>query len=387
MAVAVGELLRSIPVIQSFCLQKEATKRFARQNKKSLKAGVAAARLEGAMSRWTELALAAGVAAILLLGTKRVIDKSLSPGELIVLVSYVRMLYKPLRRVVTRLARLVKGSACVDRIIEVLETPLDLTLASDPFRKKRAEGAIRFHDVGFGYERLKPVLHDVDLTIPAGCHVGIVGRNGSGKSTLVSLVPRLRDTVGGRVMVDGVDVRDWDLKSLRQQIACVFQDAVLFDGTIFENVLYGRTDASKADVAEAARLAGVTAFVDELPDRFDTEVGEGGLALSGGQRQRVALARALLRDAPIVILDEPAASLDSETEILVSGEIMDSLRGRTVLWITHKVESLENVDEIVVFDGGRLVEKGTLAALRDSGALSAYFNGAAESTICREEAP
>jgi len=376
MAIAVGELLRSIPVIQAYSLQKEAAKRFSRQNKKSLKAGVAASRLEGAMSRWTELALASGTAVILLLGTWRVLAGSLTPGELIVTVSYVRMLYKPLRRVVTRLARLVKGSACVDRILEVMEAPLDLVPASDPIVVERARGEIHFQNVGYEYERGRPVLADINLTIPAGRHVAIVGRNGSGKSTLTSLVPRLRDVSSGEVMIDGVDVRKWDLASLRRQIAFAFQEAVLFDGSILENIRLGRTDASEAEVYEAARLAGVTSFVEEQPDGFDTAVGESGLALSGGQRQRVSLARTLLRDAPIVILDEPAASLDTETEILVSGELMASLRGQTVLCITHKLELLEEVDEIVLLDAGKLVDHGALLKLGGGAALNRYLGGA-----------
>jgi ABC-type multidrug transport system fused ATPase/permease subunit len=191
-------------------------------------------------------------------------------------------------------------------------------------------------------------------------------------------VPRLRDTTSGLVAVDGVDVRQWQLKSLRRQIACVFQDSVLFEGTVLENVLLGRTKATEQEVAEAARLAGVTDFVRELPGGFDTEVGEGGFSLSGGQRQRVALARALLRDAPIVILDEPAASLDSETEILVTGELMERLRDRTVLWITHKIDSLENVDEIVVLDGGRIVERGPYDQLGGRERLTGYFNNRGE---------
>jgi ABC-type multidrug transport system fused ATPase/permease subunit len=246
---------------------------------------------------------------------------------------------------------------------------------SQPFVLERARGEIRFHDVWYEYKADKPVLKGIDITIPPGRHVAVVGRNGAGKSTLASLVPRLRGATSGEVTVDGTDVRTWDLLSLRRQIAYAFQDAILFDGTILENIQLGRMDASEAEIHEAARLAGVTVFASALPEGFETPVGEGGLSLSGGQRQRVALARTLLRDAPILIFDEPAASLDSEAEILVTGELMKHLRGRTVLWITHKIDTIEGVDEILVLEAGSVVERGTFEELGGREGLRRHLGG------------
>ncbi|MEW6745091.1 MAG: ABC transporter ATP-binding protein [Planctomycetota bacterium] len=362
-AAAVGESLEAVPVIQAYSLESVAAERFARRNKKSLKAGLAATRLEGAMSRWTEVALAGGTAVILLFGTHRVLQGRLSAGELIVLISYVRTLYKPLRRVVTRTARLIKASACGERILEILEAPIDLPEPAKPRVLTRARGDITFENVSFEYEPGRVALADINLEIAAGQRIGIAGRNGAGKSTLVSLVPRLRDPTQGKVRLDGHDLREFELRSLRQQVAYVFQRTALFDGTLLENIWLGRPEARQEEVLAVAQRAGVAQFAATLPDGLQTLVGEGGAALSGGQRQRISVARALLRDAPIVILDEFATSLDPEAEALVTRELLEWLEGRTLLLIAHKPESLELTDEVIVLEQGRIAARGRMSDL------------------------
>ncbi len=353
---AITESLLTVPVIQAYSLADEAAKRFSGRNRKSLKAGLAATRLEAKMSGWTEVSLALGVALVLWVGTGKVVEGQLSAGELLVLLSYVRMLYKPLRRTVSSSSRLFKAAASGERVLEVLDTSVDLPEPAEPVAGGPTRGEVRFVDVAFSFHAERPVLRKVNLTVAPGEKVALLGTNGSGKSTLASLVPRLRDATAGRVEIDGHDVRDYALRQLRDGIAIVFQDTLLFDGTLLENVQLGRRDASPEEVVLAAERAGVVSFAKTLPDGVDTMVGERGTALSGGQRQRIALARALLRDAPVVILDEPTASLDAESEQGFRTDLMRTLSGRTVLLITHDRSLIESVDRVVTLVGGAIVE-------------------------------
>ena len=365
-ASSVDESLAAIDVIQSFNLEGQATKRFARQSRKSLKAGLVAVRLEGAMTRWSELTMAGSTALVLFAGAHAVLRGTLSAGELLVLISYTRSLYKPLRGVVSRAARLLKSAAGGDRLLEILDAPLpELHVAPRPDAAAFGEtapfggpsGRIEFCGVDFDFDDHR-VLRGVDLEIPAGTHVALVGPNGAGKSTLLSLIPRLREPTSGQVRVDGVDVQRVDLNVLRARIAVVFQNTTLFDGTVLENVEFGAPGANREDVLAAAERAGVLQFAQLLPHGLETRVGEKGTALSGGQRQRVALARALLKDAPIVLLDEPAASLDPEAEALVTADLLGELSERTVIISAHRPETIAHVEDVVVLEDGRVSDRG-----------------------------
>jgi ABC-type multidrug transport system fused ATPase/permease subunit len=363
-AAAVGESLTSIAVIQAYTLEPVASERFGRSNRKSTKAGLAATRLETKMSRMTEVVVAISSAVIIGLGARAVTTGQMSAGDLIVFVSYVRSLYKPLRQVVARGAKLAKASACGERILEVLRSKPAIASAPGARPAPRFAGEITLDHVFFAYGEGTPVLHDLNVRLAPGTVTALVGENGAGKSSLASLIPRLRDPTAGRVLIDGQDIRELELTSLRSQIGLVFQKALLFDGTIEENILLGRPNANSREVLDAAERAGVLEFIHRLDHGLNTRVGEGGDKLSGGQRQRVALARALLRDPPILILDEPAAALDPRAESVVTRHLLYELKGKTVLLITHRLETLEHVDEILVLEKGKIVERGGLHALK-----------------------
>ncbi len=353
---AINESLSAIPVIQAYSLEEQAAKRFASRNRKSLKAGVAGARLEAKLSGWTEVAIATGVTLTLLVGVGKVRAGALSPGELLVVLSYVRALYKPLRKAVTRSSRLFKSAACGERVLKVLDTRPDLELPEEPVPLGILEGELRFENLSFSYPGKGRVLEGLDLRIRPGETVGLYGPNGSGKSTLASFVPRLRDPELGRVLLDGKDLRALDLAELRRAVAVVFQDTLLFDGSLRENLRMGRPEASDEEIERAAEEAGVTEFAARFPDGLETEVGERGVALSGGQRQRIALARALLRDAKVVILDEPTAGLDAKSEANFAERLLRKLRGRTVLLITHDKKLAGRLDRVLRLENGRAVE-------------------------------
>ena len=221
------------------------------------------------------------------------------------------------------------------------------------------KGAITFDGVAFAYDPKAPVLTSVDVSIAAGQLVGVVGPTGGGKSTVVSMIPRFYDPTDGRVLIDGVDVRDYTLQGLRGQIGFVLQDTVLFRGTVHDNIAYGRPSATDAEIVEAAKLANADEFIAKMPDGYKTMVGERGLTLSGGQRQRIGIARAIIRNAPILILDEPTAALDTESERLVVDALEKLMKGRTVITIAHRLSTIRHSDKIIVLKGGVVAEEGT----------------------------
>lgn len=360
---AMSESLQAVAVIQAYGLEEHARSRFAKRSKKGLKAGLTSTRIEGKLGALTELALALGTAGTLLVGVHEVRSGNMSAGTLLVLSSYVRSLYRPLRQAVMRSTKLFKATACGERVLEVLDEPLDVVTPKDPTSRPPAEGRLRFEGVSFGYASGHSVLEDVTFEVRPGEKVALLGPNGAGKSTLCSLVPRLRDAQRGRVLVEGVDVRQHELTDLRRRIAIVFQDAVLFDGTLEHNVRLGREDASDAEVRAAAERAGLLRADAGLPQGLSTEVGERGTALSGGQRQRVALARALLRDAAILIFDEPTTALDHATRARFVKEALRALDGKTMLVVTHDLEIARELDRVVRLENGVIVEDRTRAEL------------------------
>jgi subfamily B ATP-binding cassette protein MsbA len=237
-----------------------------------------------------------------------------------------------------------------------------------PFR-----GEIAFEHVAFGYDPERPVLHDVSFTISPGQMVGIVGPTGSGKSTVVSLIPRFRDPDAGSIKIDGTDIRDYKLRELRSQIGFVLQDTVLLRGTVRSNIAFGRPDATEDQVIEAAKLANAHEFITRMPDGYDSPVGERGTTLSGGQRQRIGIARALIRDNPILILDEPTAALDAESEHLVIEALERLMTGRTVITIAHRLSTLRSADRVIVIQDGRVAEEGTHNELLEQRGLYAQL--------------
>jgi ATP-binding cassette subfamily B protein len=362
-AAVMHEALAAIDVVQLHGAGEREQARFAEINRRSLKHGNRTVRLEARMNRGVELALAAGTVVVLWFGTVRALHGVVTPGDLVVFISYLRAAYRPLRRISKTVQRSAKALAAAERIVEVLETEPELRDAPDAQPAPALAGTIEFERVSFAYNGDALALQDVSFTAKPGQLVAIVGESGSGKSTLVSLVPRLYDATAGHVKLDGGDVRDFTLESVREQISVVRQESVLFGLSIAENIRYGRPDASDEEVQGAAAAAGLDDFVAALPDGYDTVVSERGASLSGGQRQRVALARALIRRTPILILDEPTTGLDAATETAVLRAIGRLDPRPTILMVTHDIRLVEDADQILVLDRGCVGGRGTFDTL------------------------
>jgi len=374
-AAVMHEALGAVDVVQLHGAGEREQARFAEISRRSLKHGNRTVRLEARMNRGVELALASGTVVVLWFGTVRALHGAVTPGDLVVFISYLRAAYRPLRRMSKTVQRSAKALAAAERIVEVLETEPDLRDSDDARPAPPLAGAIEFEGVSFAYNGDAPALHDVSFAMEPGRLVGIIGQSGSGKSTLVSLVPRLYDATSGRVKLDGCDVREFTLDSVRDQISVVRQESVLFGLSIAENIRYGRPDASDDEVREAAAAAGLEEFIATLPDGYNTVLSERGRSLSGGQRQRVALARALIRRTPILILDEPTTGLDAATESAVLRAIGRLDPRPTILMVTHDVRLVEGADQIVVLDGGRIDGQGTFQTLLEE---STRFRALAE---------
>lgn len=358
LATSVHETMSAIPVIQAYGLEEQAADAFTKANRKSAKAGLAATRLEGRLGIGAETALALGIGLTLYYGALRVSasDSDLTAGDLLVLLAYVRSFYKPIRKAMQRSSAMIKAAAAGERILHLLDAVPDLPWLETPQKIAQVRGEITIDHVSFRHGDGRQVLSDASLRIPAGQHVALVGANGSGKTTLATLLPRLRDVDAGAVRIDGVDVRQLGAQQLRSAVALVFQETVLFDATLRENIVMGRPEASEQEVEAAAKCAGVTVYSDRWADGLETEVGERGAGLSGGERQRVALARALVRNASIIVLDEPTTGLDAANEERLCNEVLVRLRGKTVLLITHNPRVLNAVDRVVRIVDGKLVD-------------------------------
>ena len=299
-----------------------------------------------------------GTALILWVGARSVVGGSLTLGTLLVFLSYLQSLQGQMSAFTSIYNTLQSTSASADRVLEILEAEPEVKEKAGARPMPAVKGHVRLENVTFGYEPGQPVLRDVSLEARPGQTIALVGATGAGKSTLVSLVPRFFDPWNGRVTIDGHDLRDVQLKSLRSQISLVLQDSFLFPITIAENIAYGRPDASQKEIEAAARAANAHHFIERLAQGYDTIVGERGATLSGGERQRTSIARALLKNAPILILDEPTSALDAETEGLLLQALQTLIKGRTTFIIAHRLSTIRNADEIVVIKDGAIVERG-----------------------------
>ncbi len=300
-----------------------------------------------------------GAAAILWLGALHVLEGQLTVGSLLVFLAYLTSLQSQMKAFTGIYGALQEASASVNRVMEVLEAEQEVADRPGARVLPGVKGHVQIEDVSFGYEPERPILKDVSLEALPGQTVAVVGATGAGKSTLVSLVPRFFDPWKGRVLIDGHDVRQVQLKSLRQQVALVLQEPFLFPLSIADNIAYGRPGASQEEIEAAARAANAHSFIERLPEGYDTLVGERGATLSGGERQRVSIARALLKDAPILILDEPTSALDAETEGMLLEALDRLMEGRTTLIIAHRLSTIRNADKIVVMKEGRVAEIGS----------------------------
>jgi len=367
------QALGAIRIVQSFAREDLEDARFRDRLDATVETRMAEVRLHGLYN--LALSIILGAAALLLvgLGAWRVLDGRLTVGDLIVFGVYLGAIFQPLSTLSYLSGSVVGAAAGVERVLEVLDAPreVDSRPGASPLRDGDVRGRIELGGVRFDYAG-KPALLGVDLVVEPGQKVAIVGPTGAGKSTLVSLVPRFYDPTAGVVLLDGRDVRDLDLRSLRERVGVVLQDTTLFDASIRENIAYGRPGASDAEIEAAARAALADPFIRKLARGYDTEVGERGVRLSAGERQRLAIARAFLKDAPLLILDEPTSALDVATEASLLESLERLMAGRTTFIITHRLALARRADRVVFVESGRVVEQGAPDALLARGPASAF---------------
>jgi ATP-binding cassette subfamily B protein/subfamily B ATP-binding cassette protein MsbA len=358
----VEQVLSTLPTVQAFGRERFEVANFRRESRATADAYLGATRAELSFSELTKFVTVVGTAIILLLGGNYAIDGRMSAGAILVFISYLKSLYAPLNAITYSAATIQTAAANADRVLEVLDARPDV-VESPQAVARPLRGHIAFDGVSFAYEPGRPVLEQVSFTAEPGEVVAIVGSSGVGKTSLVNLLPRFFDPVSGRILIDGADVRNLTLESLRSQIAMVMQEPQLMPLSIQENIRYGRQDATLAEVHAAATSARANTFIEALPEMYQTVIGERGIGLSGGERQRIAIARAFLRDAPILILDEPTSALDARTESALLESLEQLMRNRTAIVIAHRLSTIRNADKIVVLDHGRVAEVGTHAQL------------------------
>jgi ATP-binding cassette, subfamily B, bacterial len=358
LAARTGEVLGAIRVVQAFTAEEQEDERFSEENSEALSVSLEAVRLQAKFSPVVDVLAGTGVALVLYIGTNQVLSGKLTLGLLLVFLNYVGSLYRPMRQLSKLAVVSSRGVASAERVAEVLDAESDVADLPGARPAPRFAGRVEFDGVELAYDT-RPVLHEISLDVEPGEIVALVGPTGAGKSSLIGLIPRFFDPRRGAVRIDGTDVRTVQLASLRSQVAIVLQEPVLFEGTVYENIAYGRSGASQAEVLVAAEAALVDEFVSRLPDGYDTRVGERGATLSGGERQRISIARALVRDAPILLLDEPTSGLDPHSEWLLLQAIQRLIAGRTAFVIAHRMTTVSGADQVVVLDQGRIVERGT----------------------------
>ncbi|GAA4432411.1 ABC transporter ATP-binding protein [Georgenia halophila] len=359
LAGAAGESFGAIKVVQAYSLQKKLEEGFASSNAKELTEGVKATRLSAGLERWTDVLVGIATGAVLLVGGWSVLHGHLTPGELVVFVQYLKGAFKPMRDLAKYTGRIAKAAASGERILDLVETHQEISDAPGAHRFHRPAGQVRLDHVTVSYGDGTLALDDVTVNVRPGARVGLVGHSGSGKSTLASLLLRLQDPVSGAVRIDGHDLRQVTLASLRSRVAVVLQESVLFTGTVRENIRLGNPEASDDDIDRAARAANVHEFVERLPEGFETVVGERGETLSGGQRQRIAIARAMLRDVSVVVLDEATTGLDAGNSAVVREALERLSAGRTTFVITHVLADVLDCDHVVVLERGKVLEQGS----------------------------
>ncbi len=355
---AAEESIVGIRVIKAFGQEASQSAKFAATSHRAFERAVKANRMQAFYLSLMGFLPTLGLAAVVILGGIRTIDGQLSLGEFVQYYQYLLALVFPLRSIGSLVGTAQRATASGERIFEVLDTDPELAERPDPLPLPAGGGNVRFEAVEFAHDDAQPVLSGIDLEVAAGRIVALIGPTGSGKTTLTQLIPRYYDPTAGRVLMDGVDVRDLALDELRPAVGVVAQEPFLFSTTVRDNIAYGLPDASDEQVREAARLAQADGFIEELPDGYDTVIGERGYTLSGGQRQRVAIARAVITDPRVLILDEATASVDASTEREIQDALRAAMEGRTTFIIAHRLSTIALADEILVLEGGRIAARG-----------------------------
>jgi ABC-type multidrug transport system fused ATPase/permease subunit len=350
--------LESIRVVTAFGRQELEQQELATVSLATVAAALKARQVKALLSPIVNIIISFCVAYVLWRGSRLILDGGMTAGDLTVFLSYLASFFKPVKDLASMNNSIAQTAVAVERIQTILDADAILPESAKP-REQQIRGEIVFDHVAFAYDPSSPVLRDVSFSVKPGQMIGVVGPTGGGKSTIMSLIPRFYDPTAGKVLVDGVDVRDYRLQALRDQIGYVLQETVLFRGTLRDNIAYGRIDATEEEIVEAAKLANADEFISRMPAGYQTLVGDRGETLSGGQRQRIGIARAVIRNNPILILDEPTAALDTESERLVIEALERLMKGRTVLTIAHRLSTIRDADKIVVLKGGVVAEEGT----------------------------
>jgi ATP-binding cassette subfamily B protein len=365
-ATVAEENIVGVHVVKSFAQEEAEQEKFERRSEEVFDLSVQANRQRAFYIPLLSFLPLLAQAAILLIGGRMVAHGSLSVAGFVRFNLYLAMLITPLRSLGMWIGQAQRATASGERIFQVVDEPEDVTNAPGAPGLPTGPGRIAFEHVTFGYDPERPVLHEVDLEIEAGRVVALIGHTGSGKTTIASLLPRFYDPQAGRVTLDGVDVRDVTLESLRREIGVIAQDPFLFSASVRDNIAFGRADASEEQVERAARLAQAHDFVSALPQGYDTIIGERGITLSGGQRQRIAIARALLIDPRVLILDDATASVDATTESRIREGLREAMRNRTTIIVAHRLSTIALADEVVVVENGRIVLHGSHEEARAS---------------------
>jgi ATP-binding cassette, subfamily B, putative efflux pump len=354
------ERVQGMPIIKSFAIEEDEQRQFDKQNRnfltKALDHTSWNAKAFSVVNTVTDIA---PVMVISYAGYE-VVRGNLTIGTMVAFVGYIERLYNPLRRLVNSSTTLTQSFASMDRLFEFMDEKYDIEDKQDAIECKKVEGNIVFENVSFAYEQNEElVLHNISLNIKKGETVAFVGMSGGGKSTLVSLIPRFYDVTSGRILLDGIDIRDFKVRSLRDKIGMVFQDSILFSDSIKENILLGKPNATDEEVIAAAKAANAHEFIMNLPNGYDTKVGERGVKLSGGQKQRIAIARVFLKNPPLLILDEATSALDLESEHFIQETLERLAKNRTTLMVAHRLSTITHADRIVLIENGKIVESGT----------------------------
>ncbi|HEY8461225.1 MAG TPA: ABC transporter ATP-binding protein, partial [Blastocatellia bacterium] len=369
----VAETLSSIRVVKAFAREDYEEKRLEGKTLESIEMALRARSIKARLTPIVDVIVATGTCIVLWYGARLVLLGQLTPGALVVFLLYLGKMYKPMRdlsKMTDAASKAVIGAERIRELIRMEDRVRELPHARPAPQFK---GSIEFDRVWFGYHEAQPVLKDIRLRIEPGQYVALVGPTGAGKSSIISLIPRFYDPLSGRVLIDGEDVRDFTLKSLREQISFVLQETILFHAPIWQNIAYGKPEASREEIIRAAKLANAHEFIERTPEGYNTMVGERGVTLSGGQRQRIAIARAIIRNSPILILDEPTSGLDASSEKLVLEALGRLTSGKTVIVITHHLETIIKADVIFTLKDGRIVERGAHQQLLARGGIYAHL--------------